>query len=298
MSAKVSVVIPIYNYGRFVAAAIQSVLEQTHPIAEIIVVDDGSTDNTAEAVARFGAKVRYIKQENAGVCAARNNGVRNASGVFIAFLDADDIWYPEKIEKQMAKFAEDGEIGLVHCGMREFDGESGETVHLHAQGKGGWLANELLLFVEPAIVVSGSAIVVHRRAFEEVGGFDTNLKVGEDWDFCYRIARKFKIGFVPELLVDYRNHGKNAHFNVKEMERSMKIFYEKAFKTNDENILRLRRQSYGNFHKVLAGSYFYSKDYASFVKNGFKSLYYEPKIFTHFLTYPVRLLKRRSTSSN
>jgi glycosyltransferase involved in cell wall biosynthesis len=293
MAAKVSVVIPTYNYGRFVGQAIKGALAQTHPIEEIIVVDDGSNDNTREVVEKFDAPVRYIRQANAGVCAARNNGVEKASGDFIAFLDADDVWLPEKIEKQIAKFGEDAQIGLVHCGMREFDSASGETVYLHAKGNEGWVADDLLLFAE-SVTVSGSAIVVRRAAFENVSGFDTNLKVGEDWDFCYRLARKFKVGFVPELLVDYRNHGKNTHFNVREMERSMEIFYEKAFQTTDENILGLRRQAYGNFYKVLAGSYFHSKNYADFVKNSFKSLYYEPKTLTHFLAFPARVFKRRN----
>ena len=96
MTRKVSVIIPTYNYGRFIAKAIESVLAQTHPIEEIIVVDDGSTDETAETVAKFAPRVTYTRQRNSGVCAARNSGVKHSSGDFIAFLDADDIWHPEK----------------------------------------------------------------------------------------------------------------------------------------------------------------------------------------------------------
>ena len=92
-------------------------LRQTRAADEIIVVDDGSTDDTEAVVTGFGERVRYVRQENAGVCAARNRGVAESSGDVIAFLDADDIWHPEKLEKQLEKFAEDPEIGLVHCGM-------------------------------------------------------------------------------------------------------------------------------------------------------------------------------------
>ncbi len=113
---KVSVVIPTYNYAHFIGEAIESILAQTFPISEIIVVDDGSTDNTEQIIAAYGNKVRYIKQENSGVCAARNFGVENSSGDFIAFFDADDICFPTKIEKQMAKFAEDAKIGLSTAG--------------------------------------------------------------------------------------------------------------------------------------------------------------------------------------
>ena len=289
---KVSVVIPTYNYADFIAEAVESVLAQTFPIFEIIVVDDGSTDNTAEVIKQFGDKVRYIKQKNSGVCAARNNGVKNASGDFIAFLDADDDWLPEKIEKQIAKFDEDAEIGLVHCGMREFDTETGETLRLHIEGEEGWVADDLLLFEKPVVIGCGGSILVSRQAFEEVSGFDINLKVGEDWDFCYRLARKFKVGFVREILVDYRNHGNNSHLNIREMERSVKIFQDKTFATNDENILRLRRRSYGNFYKILAGSYFTDGNYPRFVKYSLKSLWLMPKNISHFLAFPLRRLKK------
>lgn len=292
MARKVSVVIPTYNYGRFIAGAIEGVLAQTYPIEEIIVVDDGSTDNTAEVVAAFSPRVKYIKQKNGGVCAARNNGVQSSSGEFIAFLDADDVWHPEKIAKQMAKFEEDAQIGLVHCGMREFDHASGKTIKFHLEGEEGWVADDLLLFEKPTVNVSGSSIVTSRKAFAQSGEFDTNLIVAEDWDFCYRVARKFKVGFVRELLVEYRNHGKNAHSNVAEMERSMGAFYKKSFHTQDEKILRLRNRAYGNFHTKLAGSYFYAGDYGQFIRHSFKSVQMSPKNIFYFLEFPVRRLKR------
>ncbi len=295
---KISVVIPTYNYADFITEAIESVLAQTFPIFEIIVVDDGSSDNTEEVIKQFGDKVRYIKQTNSGVCAARNNGVKNAGGDFIAFLDADDAWLPEKIERQIAKFDEDDQVGLVHCRMREFDSETGETVRLHLEGEEGWVADELLLFEKPVVIGCGGSIVVSRQAFETVGGFDTNLKVGEDWDFCYRVARKFKVGFIREILVAYRNHGSNSHLNVKEMERSVKIFQEKAFDTNDKKILRLRRKSYGNFYKILAGSYFTAGSYQSFIKYSLKSLWLMPENISYFLAFPLRWLKKRVLFDN
>ena len=295
---KVSVIIPTYNYAHFIAEAVESVLAQTYPIFEIIVVDDGSTDNTTEVIKQFGDSVKYIKQKNGGVCAARNNGVKNASGDFIAFLDADDDWLPAKIEKQIAKFGEDEKIGLVHCGMREFDTESGETVRLHIEGEEGWVADDLLLFEKPVVIGCGGSILVSRKAFEEIGGFDINLKVGEDWDFCYRLARKFKVGFVREILVHYRHHGDNSHLNIEEMERSVKLFQEKAFATKDEKILRLRRRSYGNFYKILAGSYFTDGNYPRFIKYSLKSLWIMPKNISHFLAFPLRRLKKRAVSDN
>jgi glycosyltransferase involved in cell wall biosynthesis len=290
----VAVIIPTYNYGRFLAEAIESVLAQTLVPAEIVVVDDGSTDGTAEIVAKFGDRVWYVRQENAGVCAARNRGAAESSGEFIAFLDADDSWEPEKLEKQLEKFAEDAEIGLVHCGMREFDSETGETVQFYVEGGEGELWRELVLWEGPAVNVSGSAVMVRRRAFEEVGKFDTAIKVGEDWDFCYRVARRWKVGFVPEALLNYRSHVAGAHRNVAEMERGMSRFYEKAFAAGDAEVASLKSRAMGNFHKVLAGSYFRAGQYGDFARHAFWSVWNRPGNVWHFLEFPVRRLRKRN----
>lgn len=298
MYSTVSVVIPTYNYGRFIAEAIESALAQTYTIAEIIVVDDGSTDETEDVVRRFGEKVRYIKQQNAGVCAARNIGVESSTGDFIAFLDADDIWLSNKIEKQVAKFAEDMEFGLVHCGMREFDNATGVTIRQHLEGGEGWVADDLLLWEKPVVIGPGGSLLVRRDVINAVGGFDTDINVGEDWDFCYRVARHYKVGFVRETLVDYRNHGVNAHMNVAEMERGMSRFYEKAFSTDDANVLKLKRRAYGNFHRVLSGSYFQARNYEEFVRHAVKSVWNRPANLLYFLEFPLRKLRASSNAPN
>ena len=287
MPKSVSVVIPTYNYGRFIKAAISSVLDQTRSPSEVIVVDDGSTDQTSAVVAAFGKAVRYMRQDNAGVSAARNLGVRESTSQLIAFLDADDILEPSTLEKQVARLDSDEEIGLVHCGMREFDDETGATIRLHLEGGEDRVANNLLLWEGPVIVAAG-AIIVSRQAFDRVGGFDTRMKVGEDWDFCYRVAQRFKIGFVAEPLVNYRRHNAAAHRNVENMERGMLMFYEKAFATSDPEILKLRRRAYGNFHKVMAGSYFHSGRMGKFFTHAAKSIWMRPGNLEYFLRFPMR----------
>lgn len=291
MARSLSVIIPAYNYGRFIAEAIESVLVQTMRPVEIVVVDDGSTDDTAEMVARFGDAVKYIRQENAGVCIARNRGVAESNGELIAFLDADDIWEPTKLEKQVAKFAEDARIGLVHCGMREFDSESGETIAMHLDGMEGSVADALLLWEQPVIVGPGGTIMVSRKAFDEAGGFDPRMACGEDWDLCYRIARKYKVGFTPEPLVNYRSHGAAAHRNVREMELGMGLFYEKAFAEGGD-VLRLRRRALGNYNRVLAGSYFRSGNYADFLRTATKSIWFRPASIGYFAAFPFRRIRR------
>ena len=287
MPKSVSVVIPTYNYGRFIKEAINSVLTQTHPPSEIIVVDDGSSDETAAVVGAFGDAVKYVRQDNAGVCAARNRGVRESTSELIAFLDADDTWERLNVEKQVARFERDEEIGLVHCALREFDAETGETIRLHMDGCEEGVANNLLLWEAPVIVGPG-AVTVSRKAFDHVGGFDTRMKVGEDWDFCYRVARLFKIGFVAEPLVNYRSHNAAAHRNVENMERGMLMFYEKAFATDDPEILKLRRRAYGNFHRVMAGSYLHSGRMGKFFSHAAKSIWMRPANLEYFLRFPMR----------
>lgn len=293
----VSVVIPTYNYGRFISDAIRSALEQTHPPLEVIVVDDGSSDGTGEVVGKFGDAVKYIFQENAGVCAARNRGVQESSGELISFLDADDIWEKTNIEKQLERFGDDEEIGLVHCGMREFDDVTGETIQLYLNGGEEGVANNLLLWEGPVIIGPGGAVTVTRAAFDAVGGFDTQMKVGEDWDFCYRIARKFKVGFVPEPLLNYRSHGSAAHLNVENMERGMSIFYAKAFATDDPQILKLRRRAYANFHRIMAGSYFRSGRKDKFLSHSLKSILFRPAGIGYFLQYPLRRMRNNKNNS-
>ena len=286
MPKSVSVIIPTYNYGRFIAEAIQSVLQQTHRPDEIVVVDDGSTDDTAQVVAGFGDAVKYVRQDNGGVCAARNKGVAESTGEIIAFMDADDTMEPESIAKQVALFG-DEHVGLVHCGLRLFDDDTGETIELQLEGGEDGVADNLLLW-EGASIAGPGAILVTREAFDSVDGFDTGMKVGEDWDFCYRVARKFKVRFVPEPLVNYRSHATAAHRNVAEMERGMSRFYEKAFSTNDESVLKLKSRAYGNFHKVMAGSYFHAADYKNFALHAVRSVFMRPGNLGHFLKFPVR----------
>ncbi|HQU91579.1 MAG TPA: glycosyltransferase family A protein [Pyrinomonadaceae bacterium] len=292
MPDTVSVVIPTYNYGRFIGEAVESVLAQTLLPVEVIVVDDGSTDETEGVVGSFAERgVRYVRQENAGVCAARNRGVAESSGELIAFLDADDIWEPTKLERQVAKFVEDPEVGLVHCGMREFDSQTSETITLHLDGGEDGVAENLLLWDGPVVVGPGGTIVVRRKAFEDVGGFDPRMKVGEDWDFCYRVARKYKVGFVAEPLVNYRSHGAAAHHNVDNMERGMAIFYEKAFDTEDADVLALKDRALGNYHKVMSGSYFQAGRFGKFASHAVRSIVHRPANIGYFLSYPLRRLK-------
>src|SRR5688500_16079689 len=161
MKPQVSVVIPNYNYGRFLREAVDSVLNQTVPPHEVIVVDDGSTDDSWEILESYGERVLTIRQQNQGVGAARNSGAKPATEEFLAFLDSDDYWAPKKLEKQLARFAGDGQVGVVHCGFQYVDAD-GILMKECVEGSEGWLAEKLLRF-EPGTIAHYCSTLIRRK---------------------------------------------------------------------------------------------------------------------------------------
>lgn len=286
---KVSVVIPNYNYGKYLKKTVESVFDQSYKNVEIIVVDDGSSDDSVEILKGFGNRITVVQQDNQGVSRARNAGVNHSAGEFVAFLDADDLWLPEKLALQIQKFFDDDKIGFVHCSMSYINTDD-EIIGEERCGREGWLANEVLS-LRPAIIGAGSTCVVKRNVFDEIGGFDPRQTTAADWDFGYRVASKYKIGFVDELLVLYRFHGSNMHSNIRAMENDVKIGLEKAFLNNDPALQTIRSACYGNFYYTLAGSYFHSGQYRASLSNAFKSLWYTPSVIGNFLALPRKRLK-------
>jgi glycosyltransferase involved in cell wall biosynthesis len=293
MEPIVSVVIPNYNYAHYLGDTLDSVFAQTYSHLELIVVDDGSQDESEALVRSYGKLIRFIRQNNQGVSVARNRGVQESKGQYIAFLDADDLWLPTKLEKQVQRLLDDPEIGLVHCGMQEID-RNGVALENYLDGLEGWVSREMLLLKQPVILGAGSTALVPRATFDALGGFDTRLGTSADWEFCYRVAVRQRIGFVPEVLVRYRNHGNNMHANVKLMEHDILIGYKKAFSTEDPDLRAIRRQSYSNAHMVLAGSYFRAGDYYHFIRHSAKSILYSPRAMTRLLEFPRRFWHRHT----
>lgn len=287
---KVSVIIPNYNYGRFLRQSIESVFDQTLTAHEIIVVDDGSVDDSVEVLNSFGSSIRVVVQKNAGVAAARNKGVEIATGDFFAFLDADDYWYPQKLEKQIQKFSSDTEIGFVHCGSTYVD-QKGARIKDYVVGEEGWLADELLKF-KPVVIAN--TLVIKRKYFSKIGGFDTKreLHPSEDWDLCYRLSRICKLGFVREPLLYYRQHGTGGHTNIERMERAMSIAFEKAFDDPASEVQNLRREAYGNLYLVLAGSYYHAGRVKQSITCMLKGIAKNPRTAAELFGFSLRTAKK------
>lgn len=285
----VSVVIPNYNYARYLSKAISSALAQHYPNVEVIIVDDGSTDESIEIIESFGERVKLIRQRNQGVGIARNTGANVAKGKMLAFLDADDYWHPDKLKKQIEKMQSDREIGLVHCGFWHVDAND-EPIDERLDGEEGWVADKLMK-LEP--VLSSTTLIVRKDAFEAVGGYDVNkdLHPAEDWEFVYRVARKYKLGFVAEPLMYYRQHGGGGHNDNRRMERALTIGLEKIFRSYDGKISR--NVCYGNLFTMLSGSYLHSGDYGKAAACVVKSIRYNPAGVVRFLSFPFRLANKK-----
>ncbi len=199
----ISVVIPTYNRRHWLPETIQSVLQQTFPPHEVIVVDDGSTDGTGEWLQKAFPQVRYLWQQQAGPSAARNQGARLATGNWLAFLDSDDRWLPKKLERQVAFLQEHPEFQAVHT--NEIWIRNGRRVNpkKRHQKFGGWIYPQCL----PLCIISPSSILLSRELWEWSGGFDESLPACEDYDLWLRITAEHPIGYLEEpLIVKYGGH--------------------------------------------------------------------------------------------
>jgi hypothetical protein len=211
----ISVIIPTYNSGRFIAQAVQCVLDQTYRQFEIIVIDDGSTDTTKDVLREFNGHIRYCYQENRGPSAARNAGIAVAKGDYICFLDADDIWTPNKLEVQLAFMAQNDDIGLVFSDEEEVSQATG--LHRSILAKTMFrsdIVSQLPIHdaFEKLLIenfIPTSMVMARKKCFGKAGLFDESLRVVEDRDMWLRIAAYFNIACVPVILGKKRAHESN-----------------------------------------------------------------------------------------
>jgi glycosyltransferase involved in cell wall biosynthesis len=227
----VSVCIPCYNEGRYLGAAIRSVVRQTvfERICEIIVVDDGSTDDTGDRIQGLrdeGIELTYIATSNVGTSAARNRALQEASGAFIAFLDGDDIWNPDKIERQLAEL-DHPDVGLVYCDYIDFEDtplKDGMLVcvrRLHKKGEA--LVADFYLNDGP---IFPSATILRRDVYNRIGGFDERLRMAEDTDYWLRVAMAgYRFRHAPGGLLCKRRHQGNL---THDLERWLGVFEEQT----------------------------------------------------------------------
>lgn len=292
----VSVVIPVFNGERYVADAIRSVLGQSYPKTECVVVDDGSTDRTADVVREFGSQVRYIATENRGVSFARNTGARAASGEFLAFLDADDTWLPHKLETQIAMFRERPELRMV-CSSIYMADEQLRVVGQVEVLDGPDFLRDLLLTLR-GMHVSMTA-VLPASVFHEVGGFYEGLSTSADFDFACRVALSGPVAGISEPLALYRQHHDQMHQDLSAVRRDVTIALERVFASEalSPQLAKLRGRAYSVLYLMLADAYRDQRRRLQALRCLERAIWHEPRSASRFLLHRFgRRLGRLATA--
>ena len=242
MKSTVSVIIPAYNAMNFLPETLDSVLSQTFQDFEIIIVNDGSEDNIKEWGSEItDPRVSLISQENKGLPGARNTGITHSNGEYIAFLDADDIWEPTKLEKQVKTFELNPELGLVDTQVFMVDQQNNI---LYEAGTSYQEGNVLRRAIEENLIMCGSSPTVRRKCFEKVGLFDIDLRGAEDWHMWARIAIHYQFKIIQEPLVRYRQHPHSMSKNWQIMESATERAIEKLFQLLPSNLLWVKKRTH------------------------------------------------------
>jgi glycosyltransferase involved in cell wall biosynthesis len=243
------VIIPVYNGEKTIQETIESVLNQTFSNFELIVINDGSQDSTLDILARIqDSRLKVFSYPNAGLSASRNRGISHACGEFIAFLDADDLWTPDKLEAQL-KAMEANPKAVLAYSWTDFIDESGQLLErsIYHTVTGDVFA-ELLVH---NFVGSGSNPLIRKQAFADLGGFDESLTAAEDWDMYLRLAARYQFVAIPSPQVLYRFSDTSMSSNVLRQEAECLKVIERAFAQAPESLQVLKKHSLANLHMYL-----------------------------------------------
>ncbi len=252
----VTAAIPTYNRARFLPEAIESVLGQTFEDVEIVIVDDGSTDDTARVVEPYLGRLRYVRQENQGRSAARNAAIREARGRYVSFLDSDDRWLPHKLESHVALLEAEPDVGLVHGHVDVIDDDGRPMPGLTEYHHRIWNAAHREPVTYAGYVLEcrcfSSATTFRRSVFDEVGLYDPSLAL-DDYELYLRVALDSRIVFVPTSVTEYRSHGENmdpAQLTLGQIQGALKHLDLLEHRDAPD-----RERAVRNLHAMLARSY-------------------------------------------
>lgn len=230
----VSIILPTYNRAHSIRRSIESILRQTYPHWELLVIDDGSADHTAEIMAEIvssDSRVHYYRQpHNRGAAAARNEGIRQAQYEFVAFQDSDDIWKDDKLEKQMKVFEDQPRVGMVYCA---FEGEKQDGTRVRIPESSisvEDLQGNMYGLLLQRNVIDAPTVVIRKECLDRAGGFDETLTCLEDWELFLRIAREYEIGYAADtfLISDIHNSGVSSRVGGYFQARCMMVVQHKA----------------------------------------------------------------------
>ncbi len=259
ISPRVTIIIPCYNGKRYIGSAVKSVLDQTFNEFEIIVVDDGSSDGSIDAIAGFRSDPRLqliVHEKNRGIAAARNTGIKNSRGDYIAFLDQDDLWKADKLEKQINIFENDrsGEIGMVFSDVELIKEVNGKTKRRRQRAPSGINTASRIEILKNLFLRNFVTIVsamVRRRCFDDVGLLDERIRSGaDDYDFCFRLAVHYRFAHIAEPLAARRVHDSNYTDVEKLFPDAMVILGREQMKTPE--LAGLRNTRLNDLYNQLA----------------------------------------------
>jgi len=253
----ISVIIPAYNAEQTILETISSVQQQTFQDFEIIVVDDGSKDKTVEIVQSIkDERLKLLSYGNGGVCVARNRGILYATGEFIAFLDADDLWTSDKLELQLTALKQLPEAGVAYSWTCFMDvNEQGEALLFHPSSPYSFEGNVYENLLVSDFIHSGSNTLIRRKAIDSTGEFDPTLKSCEDWDYWLRLATRWHFVVVPKHQILYRRTPGSRSSKVEVMKEASLIAMEKAYQAAPPELQYLKCYTLTNFHKYCASLY-------------------------------------------
>lgn len=257
---KVSVIIPAYNAMTYLPETVESALNQTFTDFELLIINDGSSDNIVEWTAQLtDGRVRLISQVNQGTAAARNTGIINAKGEYIAFLDADDLWEPTKLEKQVHCLDHNPSVGLVDTWILLIDQYGNSTNRIRSHNTEGDVWKKVFEACDSP-VCCGSSPMIRSSCFETIGLFDQTI-YAEDVDMWLRIASRYHFGLVKEVLVKYREHPNNKSKDCQSMLEGFRELIEKTYQSLPTGSLYLRGRCYGRLNLFLGWRAMEKKDY-------------------------------------
>jgi glycosyltransferase involved in cell wall biosynthesis len=249
---EISVIIPAYNRADLIVQALDSVFAQTYKNFEIIVVDDGSTDNTAEVLRPLAEQgsIRYIHQPNRGVSAARNLGIREAQGNLIAFLDSDDLFEANKLELQVEYITSHPEVGLAHSGFTKFDDDGNDLGYRDTSWFSGTIYPDILLYWTTIMAVD--TVLIPKQVLDDVGLFNETLHIGEDMDLWRRISRKYSFGCIAQSLTRVRVHAGNASSDKMRATNGFIKYLDRAFEDDPSLPATFKRRVYSKMFSMMA----------------------------------------------
>jgi glycosyltransferase involved in cell wall biosynthesis len=274
---KVSTIIPAYNSMLYLPETLNSVLRQSFSDFEVLIIDDGSSDHLKEWASQLtDPRVKLISQPNQGASVARNTGITNAQGEYIAFLDADDLWERTKLEKQIQCFENNPSVGLVHTWTTMISEKSKPTGGILASTSEGEVWEQLL----EHNTVACCSVMVRRSCFEKVGMFDQSLRSAEDWDMWIRIARQYRFAVIRQPLAQYRMIPTSKSKNCQLVEQSLMRIIEKNFQAAPPELLHLKSRGYGyaNFNLAWKALQSRDKDYKAAIQFRDRAIAHYPEL--------------------